>query len=99
MTVVSLHPKIEITSNDVYFDDGFFTLVENGQPATGRLTWTSVGGTLRLACNLYRGRAHGLWEQFYENGNLEHRCHYSHRKQVWNDERYEKNRGLNKRDY
>jgi len=94
MSVVHLHPKIELSPEDIYFDDGFFTLLKNGYPATGHLTWRSDSGALRLACNLYRGRAHGLWEQFYENGDLEHWCYYSHGKQDLYDEWYDKHQRL-----
>ena len=89
MSVVPLSPKIELSGDDVHFDDGCFLLVKDGRPATGRVVTRAGDGTIRRICDLYRGFAHGLWQQFYENGDLEHWCRYSHGKQEFYDEWYD----------
>lgn len=85
-----LHEARELTANDVFVDNEIICLVKNGEPATGRVTAHYEDGAVEFHVQVYNGKRHGLYEEFFENGDLRYWCRYLHDKRDFYDERYDK---------
>jgi antitoxin component YwqK of YwqJK toxin-antitoxin module len=89
-----LHEARELTADDVFVDNEIICLVKNGKPATGRVTAHHDDGLLDFRIDIYNGKRHGLYEEFFEDGNLRYWCLYSHGKKDFYDEQYDKYKRL-----
>ena len=88
-----LHPirrSIELTKEDTFLDGEIEYLVATGKPATGQVSIYFESGALDFRYNLYNGKKHGLYEEFFDNGDLEYWCHYSRDRKDFYDETYDK---------
>ena len=90
MKVTKLDQPIELFEKDVWVESGFFRLSKTGRPATGSLTHYHDNGNVAIRLNVQRGLLHGLWEEFFENGDIEYWCTLSNGKRDLYDERYDK---------
>ena len=86
----TIHPHLELTQEDVFVDDKIFCLVTNGKPATGRVSVSKENGALDCRYSLFNGQRHGLYEEFFDNGDLKYWCHYSRDRKDFYDETYDK---------
>ncbi len=87
--IEALHEPLELTENDVFVDGETICLVKDGKPATGRVTAYYEDTSVHFHVDVYKGRRHGLYEEFFKDGNLRYWCRYLHGKQDLYDERYD----------
>ena len=85
-----LHPPLELTQEDTFLDGETEYLVATGKPATGQVSIYFDSGALDFRYNLYHGNKHGLYEEFFENGDLKYWCHFRHGQKDFYDETYDK---------
>ena len=90
MTIIKLDQPIELFEKDVWSENQFFRLSKTGRPATGRLTHYHDNGNVAIRLNVRRGRLHGLWEEFFENGDIDYWCTFANGKRDFYDEKYDK---------
>ena len=89
-SILNLHNALELTREDTFLDGGIECLVKTGKPATGQVSIYFESGALDFRYNLYNGRKHGLYEEFFENGDLKYWCHFRHGQKDFYDETYDK---------
>ena len=87
--VTKLDQPVELFEKDVWVENGFFYLSKTGRPATGRLTHYNDNGNVAIRLNVQRGLLHGLWEEFFENGDISYWCNFSNGKRDFYDESYD----------
>ena len=87
--VTKLDRPLELFEKDVWVENGFYRLLKTGRPATGRLTHYEDNGEVAIKLNVRRGRLHGLWEEFFANGEIEYWCTFSNGKRDLYDESYD----------
>jgi antitoxin component YwqK of YwqJK toxin-antitoxin module len=90
MNVTKLDQPVELFQKDVWVENGFYRLLKTGRPATGRLTHYHDNGNVAIRLNVRRGRLHGLWEEFFENGDIDYWCTFANGKRDFYDEKYDK---------
>lgn len=90
MQVSFIHPPLELTKEDTFLDGEIEYLIATCKPATGRVSIYYESGALDFRYGLYNGQKHGLYEEFFENGDLKYWCLFQHGKKDFYDETYDK---------
>ena len=89
-----LSSYFQINKTQLEKRDDTYLFKDSKRPASGRVNDYFPGGQVRSQGGLIHGYKHGLWEHFYENGQLEYLCHYVRGKKDWYGEYYDENGDL-----
>lgn len=90
MKIVKLDAPVELRQSDVSSEEQFFRLKKSNRPATGRVTLFDQNGNLERRFNIRRGLRHGLFEQFFANGDINYWCIFANGKLDFFDETWDK---------
>ena len=84
-----LHAPSALSISDVFVEADRIYLLKTGRPATGVLSIQNHEGRVESRFEIYNGQKHGLYEEYFANGDLRYWCRYLHGKQDLYDERYD----------
>ena len=87
--LIHLHKALELTEEDTFLDGEIECLFKTGKPATGQVSIYFDSGALDFRYGLYNGQKHGLYEEFFENGDLKYWCLLRHGQKDFYDETYD----------